>query len=561
MNEDQERPLGETGDNPSIERITTILTSEQEAHQHQVDFQSMLMKISTKYINLPLESVHDAINDALMEIGHFVNADRVYIFDYDFARGTSSNIYEWCNVDITPEIDNLQDLPMTQMPEWTALHIRGEKILIEDVSTLPDDSMVKQILEPQGVKSLLTLPMMSGGESIGFVGFDAVRHHKTYTDKEIALLQLFCEMLVNIRNREKQDLNLQAAKEQAEFANRAKSQFLANMSHEIRTPLNSVMGYLQLLELKTTEPEQINIINKMSESADILLAVINDILDVSKIEAGKMELEQVEFDLQSTVMAAITPSMDRAEQKGVLMTVEIDPAVPQTILGDPLRLRQILINLGNNAVKFTDQGSIHVTVRLQPHPDGEQTELLFEVADTGIGMSGETIGRLFRPFTQADSTLARRYGGTGLGLSITHELVQLMNGRIWVDSQPGQGSRFLFALPLQPLQHLQFDEKAAAEAEAASRGHFPEQRLHPADLMLRLQSLLTELLACDWQAVESFESLSQLVWERGWSGEPLVLYQMEHLRQMISRYGFDEAAELTQTMIKSILDSGDTYVS
>ena len=215
-------------------------------------------------------------------------------------------------------------------------------------------------------------------------------------------------MLVNIRNREKQDISLKAAKEQAEAASVFKTQFLANMSHEIRTPMNSVMGYLQLLELNESNPDQLKTISKMMDSANMLLNVINDILDVSKIEAGKLELEQVDFALRSIIDAAVSPFAYRSERKGVEFAVEIDDVVPQIVTGDPLRLRQILINLCSNAVKFTEQGSIKLLIKLL-REDECINELLFIIEDTGIGMSAETIDKLFKPFTQADSTLTRRF--------------------------------------------------------------------------------------------------------------------------------------------------------
>ena len=261
------------------------------------------------------------------------------------------------------------------------------------------------------------------------------------------LRDLRVQLGVEMAARQATELRLREAQAAAEAANRAKSEFLARMSHEIRTPMHGVLGVAQVLGETRLTPDQQQYLEMIRGSGELLLAVINDILDFSKIEAGRLELDPAEFELVPLLGETLALVALAARQKGLTAALDLAPDLPGVLVGDAVRLRQVIINLLGNATKFTERGGIVLRVRSAPSAAG-QVRLDFEVQDSGIGMKPEVISRIFEAFAQADASTTRVYGGTGLGLSISSQLVRLMGGELRCSSVPGEGSRFFFTLEL-----------------------------------------------------------------------------------------------------------------
>lgn len=425
----------------------------------------VLIDMAKTFINIPIEALSDEVNKALELMGRFVNSDRVYMFDYDFLLGICKNTFEWCADNISPEINNLQEVPLELIPEWVDSHQLGKEMCIEDVFAMPEDNGIRQILEPQGVQSILTLPLIENQNLWGFVGFDSVKLKHNYSKKERNILSVFCELLVNVRSRINTLEEISKAKKIAEEASKSKSLFLANMSHEIRTPLNGVIGFTDLLINTELNQVQRQYTKDINISAKVLLNTINDILDFSKIEAGKLEIEYIENDIMDIIYESMDIVKYDANQKDVELVLDISMYAPRIVKVDSKRLKQILINLLGNAVKFTSSGYVKLSMEYT-NINENLGKFSFSVKDTGIGISEEDSSKLFKAFSQADSSTTRKYGGTGLGLIISDMIAKKMGGKIYLESIRGEGSEFYFSIELEHENFIDINSQAITSRKA-----------------------------------------------------------------------------------------------
>ena len=389
--------------------------------------------------------VDEAIKRSMRIIGESANVERSFVFRNgvdEYGNFVTSQLFAWHKGKISPTFrSDMQNLNFEDfVPRW--YHILSEKReILGSITEFPEAE--QRVIAQFEVGSIIMVPVFTRELFWGFIGFGVFDKFKLWTDAERAIFKAFSVTLGIAIAKAEDATALKEAKETAEAATKTKSDFLARMSHEIRTPMNAIIGWTHLAMEKEVNAIQADYLRKIQSSSKALLGIINDILDFSKIEADKLTIEYVDFDLEDVMNDLSSMVSYKGQEKKLEMVFSIAPDVPLSLIGDPLRLTQVLVNLVNNAVKFTAKGEIVVNVKIEDDAEGVII-LRFDVRDTGIGLTEEQLVNLFDSFSQADVSTTRKYGGTGLGLAICKRLTALMGGDIWVDSQYGIGSVFSF---------------------------------------------------------------------------------------------------------------------
>ena len=433
---------------------------------------------------LQLDDVDAAVNQALILTGQLLDVSRVYVFRIRENERIIDNTHEWCAPGVTPEIANLQGLPFDEIfPSLFPMLAEYDLIAPHHIRELPDDLI--GVLEPQDIETVLWMPLYMNSRIEGFIGYDETRQPRNWLPEEITMARILTESYARALEREQAALMLIQARDEAVRTAQLRAQFVANMSHEIRTPMTGILGMLELLQETELDDLQREFAAEALASSSRLLTIINDILDFSKLEAGQIVLEATPIDLRAIATEVEMTLAPQLKQKNVELLVSVDKKVPYRVFGDATRIRQVLMNLGSNAVKFTRAGTITLSVELV-NQSTDVAYLRFSVQDTGIGISTENAVRIFDSFVQADGTTTRKYGGTGLGLSICKQLVELMGGEIRLESEPGVGSTFSFDLRLPIAQ--------ASSLQAAERVDFTHLKVALFDDNLTARYVLAQQL-------------------------------------------------------------------
>jgi len=435
-------------------------TREAEFHlNRKIEAEALIKSIFTPFIKLKNEEVYRGIEDTLLKIAHFCNANGAHIFQYERNSRTFKLTHIIGDKTFNADAEELKGLVFNEEDYWVKTHFSSRKdVIINDIASaplIPDKDKAR--FQAQNIRSLLEIPMIENERLFGYVGLFSTQEACFWGEEDHYILQTAGQLFLNLLIRKRFEEEILESKEIAERANRSKSRFLANMSHEIRTPMNAIIGYSNLLQKDSNfTRDQVRNLKAINKAGGHLLNIINDILEIAKIEAGRITPELDAFDFHALLEELRIIMRERAENKTLSLLITHSSTVPQFIFSDAKMLRQILMNLISNAIKFTKQGSVTVEVDCIDVPqistetviEPDELQITVRVIDTGIGIPEDKLDAIFGSFEQVNDKNANE-GGTGLGLAISKEFAQMLKGDICAESQYGEGSTFSFCFLTQ----------------------------------------------------------------------------------------------------------------
>lgn len=442
--------------------------------RRRLELEQLVMSISTTFLSLPTTDLRAGIVEALGWVGEMMRAGRVTLFLLDAEEDVLTALHEWHSPQAPSRMEFRRALRLDHYPWWGEQILRMRALYLHSIEDIPGDAVAeRRFFSEQRLQMLLATPMSAGQHPMGALVLEYFHPLAEYPSEDVlAILRIIGDVFANALQRQDSAEALLAAKEAAEAASQAKSAFLANISHELRTPMNAILGMTELAMETELTPEQQDYLHIAHNAAESLLALLNDLLDFSKIEAGRLELESVPFNPREVIEGVADMMAQRAARKGLKFEVEIEAGFPEWLSGDPIRFRQIWVNLVDNAVKFTDSGRVSLHAAAVGEL-GDKVRILGQVQDTGIGIPPEKQSVIFESFSQADTSMSRQYGGTGLGLAICRQLVEMMGGEIGLESEVGKGSLFTFIVSLGKLSSESVKPEPAEVREGYSHSAGP----------------------------------------------------------------------------------------
>jgi signal transduction histidine kinase len=460
---------------------------------HRAEFSQFVNEVAVDMLNADEKEFEEVLKRNMGAITTRLDMEKAYLFNSVKEDGATyfNSIYTWAGdagtdagTDADADAEKLH-IPYRENIPWYSLLSKGKPVYGRVKDMAPE---IRMVLEGFGIVSTLAVPVFLHNKFEGFIMFNDYKNEREFIDDEVGIIMAAAMIMYNAVIRYDMTLSLMKAREDALAASRAKSEFLSNMSHEVRTPMNAIIGMIDIAHKADNMEKKDSSLVKMGEASNHLLGILNDVLDMSKIEANKLELSLTNFSFSEFIDKIVNIANFQINKKGQRFNLDIDPDIPDMLYGDDQRLSQVITNLLSNAIKFTPDGGVITLDAKLLTSKGTIHKIRIRVSDTGIGISAEEKALLFRPFQQAESTTTRKFGGTGLGLAISKRIVEIMSGEIGLESKKGEGSTFSVTVPI-----MEADEASTEYEGGGSGGDATEAEVQPGEFEGRCMLLAEDV--------------------------------------------------------------------